>query len=77
MSILGREEARFDEYTRQIRREYIHVPEQMFFDKRPSFLETLIAGGIYLTPEFEAGFEERAKQNVAREIAALRSSNFL
>lgn len=77
MSILGREETRFDEYTRQIRREYIHVPEEMFFDKRPAFLEKLIDGGIYITPEFIAGYEQRAKDNVAREIKALRSSNFL
>jgi predicted metal-dependent HD superfamily phosphohydrolase len=77
MCILGREEERFDLYTRQIRKEYCHVEDSVFFLRRPDFLEKLVGGGVYLTKEFQEIYEEKAKQNVAREIMALRNHQFL
>jgi predicted metal-dependent HD superfamily phosphohydrolase len=72
LAILGAEPARFDEYERQIRDEYGHVPEALFRSKRREILLAFLARSpIYATPTGVDRFEVAAKANLARSLAAL------
>lgn len=67
LSILGAERARFDEYERQIRREYAFVPGFLFRRKRREILRGFLARkAIYSTPHFNAALEARARANLQR-----------
>ncbi len=73
LAILGAPPARFDEYERQVRREYAQVDETTFRARRAALLETFLArASIYATPWFVAHREAQARTNLARSIAALR-----
>jgi len=70
LSILGAERARFDEYERQIRREYAYVPGFLFRRKRREILKGFLdRPAIYGTPHFHDALEARARENLARAIA--------
>jgi predicted metal-dependent HD superfamily phosphohydrolase len=69
LAILAASPDRFEEYERQIREEYQHVPEKIFLAKRRavlgSFLERL---QIYLTPAYGQRFESIARYNLKSRI---------
>lgn len=70
LAILAAGRARFDEYERQIRAEYAHVPEASFRAKRREILAGFLAREkIYATPALRARFEIRARRNLQRAIA--------
>ncbi len=72
LSILGREEARFWEYERQIRQEYQWVPEAVFTIKRAEILERFLARPfLYGTEYFRAKYEAQARKNLAASVARL------
>lgn len=73
MAILGSSPERYDRYSRQIRQEYVHVPESLFCKARGSFLAATAEGSdkIYSTEVFRASHEQRARENMAREAAEL------
>ena len=72
LAILGAPTARYDEYERQVRDEYAHVPQALFRTKRAEILRLFLAREpLYLTPAFAALFEVAAKANLAHAIAAL------
>jgi len=72
LSILGAEEARFDEYERQVRREYEWVAEPAFRAGRARVLESFLARpAIFTTPWFAERLEPRARRNLARSLRAL------
>jgi predicted metal-dependent HD superfamily phosphohydrolase len=72
LSILGADEARFDEYERQVRREYEWVPEPAFREGRARVLQSFLARpAIYSTPGFQRALEPRARANLARSLQAL------
>ncbi len=74
LAILGADDARFDEYERDIRREYAFVPDAAFRAARAAVLERFLErSAIYTTPALHARFEERARSNLARSLHALRS----
>jgi hypothetical protein len=74
LAILGSEPEKYDQYARQIRREYAWVPLDRYREGRISFLQRLLAGpGIYQTEEL-AYLEKPARSNVERELANLSSS---
>jgi predicted metal-dependent HD superfamily phosphohydrolase len=74
LAILGAAEARFDDYERQVRREYAWVPEDLFRDKRREVLEQfLLRPAIYSTTTFRQRLESAARRNLARSIARLRA----
>ena len=73
LTILGADRGRFDEYEADIRREYAFVPDDQFRRRRREILEAFLARpAIYATPWFRERLEARARENLARSIAALR-----
>ncbi|HSV84044.1 MAG TPA: N-methyl-D-aspartate receptor NMDAR2C subunit [Ramlibacter sp.] len=70
LAILAASPARFDEYERQIRAEYVHVPEADFRARRAEILSGFLARErIYRTPVFHDALEARARQNLTRAVA--------
>lgn len=72
--ILGEEAWRYDLYASQIRREYAHIITPLFNNGRRKFLSKLLArieteGRLCFS--LDQDWEERAKQNVRRELASL------
>lgn len=71
LAILGAPPARFAEYEAQIRREYAHVPPEVFEPRRKRILGTFLARDpIYQTPGLHARCEAQARLNLAGAIAA-------
>jgi predicted metal-dependent HD superfamily phosphohydrolase len=74
LAIFGSDPARFDEYERDIRREYAFVPEGEFRRRRAQILEGFMTRPtVYATPWFIERLETRARANLGRSITALRS----
>lgn len=72
LSILGAADARFDEYERQVRREYAWVPEEGFRSARARVLKSFLdRPRIYGTEWFAERLEARARANLARSLAEL------
>lgn len=72
LAILGADQARFDEYERQVRDEFAWVPDPIFRARRLEILRTLMARPqLFATPSLRARFEERARANLTRSIAQL------
>lgn len=60
---------RFDENSRRIRREYLHVPEEAFVRARNDMLGGLLKRPrIYYTDVFYERYETRARQNLSRVV---------
>lgn len=69
LSILGAEQARFDEYEEQIRKEYAFVPRWLFRRKRRAILQGFLdRPSIYSTTHFKQALERRASENLKRAI---------
>jgi predicted metal-dependent HD superfamily phosphohydrolase len=74
LAILGQDEERFWRYEREIREEYAFVPEEVFRAKRAEILEKFLERErIYATDFFFGKYEERARENLRKSIAALRN----
>eukprot|EP01127_Copromyxa_protea_P010424 TRINITY_DN2538_c0_g1_i8.p1 TRINITY_DN2538_c0_g1~~TRINITY_DN2538_c0_g1_i8.p1 ORF type:complete len:223 (+),score=41.37 TRINITY_DN2538_c0_g1_i8:53-670(+) len=73
LAILGKPESGYDRYASQIRQEYIHVPDETYTVGRAAVLDHLRQGTLFFTEEFKELFEEKAKANISREIASLKS----
>lgn len=72
LSILGEPTVIFDEYDRQIREEYIFVPNDVYCTGRSKILQGLLdREWVYSTPEFRRSFEGQARTNLKRTIARL------
>lgn len=73
LSILGEERAPYDAFERAIREEYAFVGDDAFRTGRAAVLARFAARHpIYRSPTLRAALEERAHENLARAIAALR-----
>ncbi len=67
LAILGASAPRFDEYERQVRAEYAHVPDERFRQGRREILGGFLARPrIYSTAHFHDALEERARGNLRR-----------
>lgn len=74
LSILGRAPEVFDDYERQIRREYSWMPDEDFAAGRTSVLERFIARpALYLTKVFQERCERQARANIRRSITNLNN----
>lgn len=72
LSILGADAERFDEYERQVREEYRHVPELLFRTKRRSVLKGFLARPrLYNTQAYAERLEAKARENLRRSIERL------
>ncbi|MCI0690564.1 N-methyl-D-aspartate receptor NMDAR2C subunit [candidate division KSB1 bacterium] len=74
LSTLGAPEEIFDEYEKNIRFEYKHVPWLFYKRKRAALLTSFLSRpNIYLTEEFRDRCEAQARRNLARSLARLRA----
>jgi predicted metal-dependent HD superfamily phosphohydrolase len=74
LSILGRAAAEFDDFERAIRQEYAEVPEADYRRERSAVLAGLLRREVlYQTGYFRNRFEEQARNNLQRALAALAS----
>lgn len=74
LSILGQAEERFDEYERQVRKEYEWVFEDAFVAGRSAILKSFLnRPTIYATQFFRNKYEAQARRNIARSLARLRA----
>jgi predicted metal-dependent HD superfamily phosphohydrolase len=72
LSVLGGEEAEYDAYSNNIRREYSHVSDSDFRAGRAAVLRTFLAKeNLYFTPEFQRRLQQRARANLERELQNL------
>eukprot|EP01129_Flabellula_baltica_P006297 TRINITY_DN2341_c0_g1_i1.p1 TRINITY_DN2341_c0_g1~~TRINITY_DN2341_c0_g1_i1.p1 ORF type:complete len:221 (-),score=35.97 TRINITY_DN2341_c0_g1_i1:50-712(-) len=76
VAILGKEPNGYLSYAFNIRREYIHYPEDAYREGRIKVLESLRAGSIFTTETFKSLFDDQANQNMTREITLLESGEF-
>ncbi|HET8730421.1 MAG TPA: metal-dependent hydrolase [Moraxellaceae bacterium] len=73
LGILGASPIRFDEYERQVREEYSHLPESVFRMGRLQVLQHFLdRPRLYSTTEFFEKYEGQARENLARSIRALQ-----
>ena len=74
LSILGQTEDKFDEYERQVRKEYEWVAKDAFTAGRSAILKSFLdRPTIYSTPFFRNKYEAQARANIARSLARLRA----
>lgn len=72
LSILGQPGDKFDEYERQIRKEYEWVKQEEFASRRIDILMSLLnRPKIYSTKFFQEKYELQAGRNLTRSIAKL------
>lgn len=75
LAILAAPPARYAEYVAAVRAEYAHVPDNLFARGRAEVLRGLVARPfVFSTPYGRATWEEDARANIGRELAALRPS---
>jgi predicted metal-dependent HD superfamily phosphohydrolase len=72
LAILGAPPDAYDAYADQVRAEYAHVPDDLWRVGRPQVLQHFLgAPVIYPDRGLRARFEDAARANLARELAAL------
>ena len=72
MAILGAEPVDYDAYAQAVREEFAHIPDQVWTQGRLAVLQAFLeAEVIYPDPDLRQRFEAQARENLAREIAAL------
>ena len=73
MAVLGKSKAAYSHYASLIRKEYQHVPIDLYCNKRAEILETFLQSThIYATQFYREAFEDKARQNLRDEIDRLR-----
>lgn len=73
LSIFGKSPEEFDEYERNIRKEYSWVPADQFRKGRSIVLRMFLdRDSVYFTDFFRGKYESHAKANLQRSIEALR-----
>ncbi|MFI6256262.1 metal-dependent phosphohydrolase [Micromonospora zamorensis] len=76
LAVLAAPPADYDRYAAAIRREYAHVPEPAFRAGRAAVLTGLLAlPALFRLPPLAARWEEPARDNVRRELAALNEGS--
>jgi predicted metal-dependent HD superfamily phosphohydrolase len=72
LAVLGASYSRFDEYERQVRAEYAHVPEDAFRTGRAQRLRAFLARPrLYTTEAYHETLEPRARENLQRSLQRL------
>lgn len=74
LSILGTSNETYDTYCKNIRAEYRIFPDFLYNRGRIKALNHLLStGSIFKTPYFIERFEQKARENLLREMDSLRS----
>lgn len=71
--ILAAEQAEYDRYAHNIRKEYIHVPLDLYKKGRAAVLENFLKHDAFVTKVFNNEYSLKAKENMEREIGWLPS----
>ena len=71
LSVLGSEPLRYREYAAAVREEYADVPDAVFKPARAQVLSALLEGQLFHTAAGRQRWEDRARRNLAEEIAEL------
>jgi predicted metal-dependent HD superfamily phosphohydrolase len=71
LSVLGSQALRYRAYANAVREEYADVPDDVFKPARAQVLSALLDGPLFHTSAGREQWEERARRNIAEEIAAL------
>jgi len=71
LSVLGSEPLRYRAYAGAVREEYAEVPDAVFKPARAQVLSSLLDGQLFHTAAARERWEERARRNIAEEIAEL------
>jgi predicted metal-dependent HD superfamily phosphohydrolase len=75
LSILGAPPSRFAAYDEGIRREYAHVPEDIWRERRARVLAGFLARPrLFATALFHERFDARARENLSRALGQLGRS---
>ena len=70
--VLSAPVARFDEYCRQVREEYAHVPSAAYAKGRSEVLRPfLVRPHVYRSEHAREAWESAARENLARELSRL------
>ena len=74
-SILGAPIAEYHSYSQAIRKEYSHVPDNMYTPARQGVLQKILSRKpIFNTPHFVNMYERSTRRNLENEIRSLESS---
>jgi predicted metal-dependent HD superfamily phosphohydrolase len=74
LSILGENEGNYQEYTHQIRKEHIQIPNYLYKIGRKRFLKMMLSREvIFTTPKYYEAFENRARKNLRNELNSLKT----
>jgi len=71
LAVLARDAEEYDQYLANIRQEYTHLDTDTFLSSRAEVLQMLLEGQVYRTLLVADKYEERAKQNLKRELDSL------
>jgi len=72
LAVLARPEAEYDAYAAAVRREYAHVPDELFRLGRAAVLRSLLElPALYRRPALAERWEGPARANLERELRAL------
>ena len=75
LSILGANERDYERFETNVRKEYRWVPGFLFRKKRAEILQSFLdRSHIYQTEPFRSRYENQARVNLARAVAALSQS---
>jgi len=75
LAVLARPTADYDHYAAAIRREYAHVPDDLFRAGRAAVLRHLLdLPALYRLPALASRWAAPARANLARELAALSAA---
>lgn len=75
LAVLARPAADYDRYATAVRREYAHVPDELFRAGRAAVLRRLLdLPGLYRLPVLARRWESAARANLGRELAALEAA---
>ena len=76
LAILGSTQQKFDEYERDIRKEYPWVPQDKFNQVRAEILQRFLdRKNIYFSDFFRNKYEVQAKANLERSLEKLRETS--
>lgn len=74
LCILGSLEKEYNEYVKNIRKEYSLIPDNIFYNQRRKWIMLLLQREkIYTTHFFYHKFEARARKNLTNEINTIKS----
>jgi predicted metal-dependent HD superfamily phosphohydrolase len=72
MAILGADEDMYKLYSQKIRKEYSKYNDKVYREGRKLALQNILSSeNIFFTPEFRQEMEQKARENINREVSLL------